>query len=204
MPSLRSLIDPAGRSLTFHVNRLKARLDELRERLRETAARLLGETVAGVVEQTVRNLLTMPVTTAPPPVYRPRDYRAPPGWADPDSADYLYDPHDPHGIYRREEFEEREPEPEPAAEPAESPRVSRWRQALAIGLRAAAWWLQRWTGGSSLGVALGLGITATAVVLAGGPATVAGAGLLASALGLTGLVTVIHSGMAAFAVPPIP
>jgi hypothetical protein len=203
MPSLRSLIDPAGRSLDYHVSRLKARLDEMRERIRETAARLLGETVANVVEQTVRNLLTMPVTTERPPVYRSRDYRAPPSWADPDSPDYLYDPHDPHGIYRRDELDEPEPEPEPETEPEESPRVSRWRQALAIGLRAAAWWLQRWTGGSSLGVALGLGITATAVVLAGGPATMAGAGLLASALGLTGLVAIIHSGMAALAVPPI-
>jgi hypothetical protein len=201
MPSLRALIDPAGRSLAYHVSRLQAKLDDLRQRLRETAARLLGETVADVVEQVVRGLLAAPVPNSPLP-YRSRDYRPDrPRWADPDSPDHLYDP---HAEYRRDDLDEDMPEREPEPEPEpETPRVSRWRQALAIGLRAAAWWLQRWTGRSSLGVALGLGATVTAVVLAGGPLTLAGAGLVASALGLAGLVSIVQSGMAVLAVPGV-
>ncbi len=160
MPSLRSLIDPAGRSLAHHVSRLQAKLDDLRERLREAAARMLVETVATVVEQVVRELLAPGPDLAP--ATRPRDYRDYrrsdlPSWVDPDSPEY-YDPHNPHAVYRRDDSDDDVPEPE--SEP-ETPRLSRWRQALAIGLRAAAWWLQRWTGRSSLGIALGLGATAT-------------------------------------------
>ncbi len=199
MPSLRSLIDPAGRSLAHHVSRLQAKLDDLRERLREAAARMLGETVANVVEQVVRELLAPGPDLAP--VNRPRDYRDYrrsdlPSWADPDSPESMYDPHNPHAAYRRDDPDDDDDVPEPESEP-ETPRLSRWRQALAIGLRTAAWWLQRWTGRSSLGMALGLGATATAVVLVGGPLTIAGAGLIASTLGLAGLASIVHTGMAA-------
>src|ERR1700722_7001040 len=98
MPSLRSLIDPAGRSLAHHVSRLQAKLDDLRERLREAAARMLGETVANVVEQVVPNLLAPPGDPDLAPAFRPRDYRDyrrsdPPSWADPDSPESMYDPH---------------------------------------------------------------------------------------------------------------
>jgi hypothetical protein len=195
------MIDPEGRSLAYHVRRLKAKLEELRERLREATARLLSETVADVVQQVVRRLLATPLP-ALPPAYRPAMYDPDtPPWARPDPDDDLYDP---QARYERNYLDETEPEPdpEPASEP-ETAQVSRWRQALAVGLRAAAWWLQRWTGRSAIGTAVGVGVTATAVVLAGGPWTMAGAGLLASALGLSGLVALIHSGAALLAVPGI-
>ena len=102
MPTLRSLIDPAGRSLALHVTRLQAKLDDMRERLREAAARMLGETVANVVEQVVRELLATPGLNQAPE-YRPHDYRDyrnyrrsdVPSWADPESPEDMYDPHDP-------------------------------------------------------------------------------------------------------------
>jgi hypothetical protein len=154
-----------------------------------------------VVQQVVQRLLATPIPTLPP-MYRPRDYDPDtPVWARPDPAEDLYDP---QARYERDYIDEPEPEPGPEPEPEpETPRVSRWRQALAVGLRAAAWWLQRWTGGSAISVAVGIGATATVVVLAGGPLTVAGAGLLASALGLSSLVALIHSGAALLAVPGI-
>jgi hypothetical protein len=195
MRSLRALIDPAGRSLACHVSRLKAKLDDLRERLREATARLLGETVADVVEQAVRGLLASPYPDLPPtlpPHSYPHDA---PLWGHPEAPE---DPYDPESLYRHDDPGEPEGVPTPAPE---TPRLSRWRQALAVGLRAAAWWLQRWTGRSSLGVALGVGVTATAVVLAGGPLTVAGAGLVASAIGLACLVVIVQSGAAMLAVP---
>ena len=192
MRTLRSLIDPAGRSLAFQISRLQAKLDDLRERLREAASRLLGETVADVVQQVVHGLLT-PTCPVLPPAYPPSNYRPDsPLWGRRDSPEDLYDP---DAVYRRDDPEDYTPEPETEPEP-ETRCVSRWRKALAVGLRAASWWLQRRTGRSSLAVAIGLGATATAVFLAGGPLTLAGAGLAASALSLAGLDSLIASGMA--------
>jgi hypothetical protein len=206
MRSLRSLIDRSGRSLTFHVDRLQSKLDELRERLREAASRLLGETMGDVVQQVVHGLLAAPGHD-PIPAYQPRDY--------PEYEPREYEPGDypsdipswrqsaaserycePSSAYRRddpEDFPPAPPEPEPELE---TPRVSRWRRALAVGLRAASWWMQRRTGRSSLAAALGIGATATAVMLAGGPLTWAGAGLAVSALSLAGLGSMLSSGLA--------
>jgi hypothetical protein len=127
-----------------------------------------------------------------------------PHWARPDPAEDDYGPDD---VYLREDPEEYRPQREaeeyrPQREPeaASVPCASRWRKAVAFGLRAAAWWLQRRTGGSSLAVAVGFGATATAVVLAGGPLTLAGASLAASALGLAGFDSLVHAGTATLGV----
>ena len=204
MRSLRELIDPGGRSLAFHINRLQAKLDDLRQRLREAAARLLGDTVTQVVQEIIERLLEA-THTSPPPVYEQPDYRRDmPYWAERDPAEDDYGPQD---VYLHEDPEEyrpqREPEesrPQREPEAASVPCVARWRKALAFGLRAAAWWMQRRSGGSSLAVAVGFGATATAVVLAGGPLTLAGASLAASALGLAGIDSLVHAGTATLGV----
>src|SRR5271166_6418379 len=93
MPSLRSLIDPGGGSLGFHVRRLQTKLEGLRQRLREATARLLGETVANVVEQVVHRMLDPAGVPDPDPPRRPRDYEPnSPLWHRPDVPDYDYDP----------------------------------------------------------------------------------------------------------------
>jgi hypothetical protein len=69
MPSLRSLIDPAARSLAYHVRRLKTALEDLRERIRETLSRP-GETAGDAVQRLVHALLATGPTT-PPPNRRP-------------------------------------------------------------------------------------------------------------------------------------
>jgi hypothetical protein len=193
MPSLRSLIDPAGRSLAYHVRRLKAKLEDLRVRIRETLSRLLGETAGDVVQRVVHALLATAPTTPPP--YLPREYaRDGPFWDHPDAPDQhlasedYYEPGYP-------DYDDGEP-----LEPtSERTRFSRWRQALTAGLRTTAWWLQQRTGRSSLLVAIGLGFATMVGVLASGPWTVAGATLAASALSLAGVDAFIHSGVAVLA-----
>jgi hypothetical protein len=193
MPSLRSLIDPAGRSLAYHVRRLKAKLEDLRERIRETLSRLLGETAGDVVQRVVNALLATGPTTPPP--YLPHDYaRDGPYWNHPDAPDQHY-AHEEYYEPGGPDYDDDEP-PEPTPEPS---RFSRWRQALTVGLRATTWWLQQHTGRSSLLVAIGLGVATMAGVLAGGPWTVAGATLAASALSLAGVDAFIHSGVAVLA-----
>ena len=155
MPSLRSLIDPAGRSLAFHIRRLQGKLEDLRERVRDAVSRLLGETVADAVQQVVYRLLTPSVCDPPPsspfsPYYAWPAYRSDvPSW---DREDGLGPDYDPNGL----DDELREPPPsEPA--PRAAPR-SRWMRALSCGLRAAAWWLQRHSSPVSPIVAVGLGV----------------------------------------------
>jgi hypothetical protein len=199
MPSLRSLIDRSGRSLAYHIDRLQARLDELRERLRDAASQMLSETVADVVRQVLRSLLSVPRLEFLADSTPPEPIQDVPYWHRPAAYESMYDP---AAMYADEDLEQfTPPPPEPQTAP-ETPRVSRWRTALAVGLRAASWWLERQTGRSAVAVALGLGATATAVVLAGGPLTLAGAGLAASALGLAGLPSLIATVMSV-TVPPM-
>lgn len=57
LPSIRSMIDPGGRLLARHLNRLSETLETFRERLREVVSSAIGDTVAGVVRETVRTIL---------------------------------------------------------------------------------------------------------------------------------------------------
>jgi len=68
---------------------------------------------------------------------------------------------------------------------------------VAVGLRAAAWWLQTRSGRYRLLAALGVGGVAAAAALAGGPVWVAGTGLAASVLGMAGVGSVLRSACSA-------
>jgi hypothetical protein len=57
MPSIRSMLDPGGRLLARHLNRLSETLETFSARLREAVSSAVGETVAGVVRETVRSIL---------------------------------------------------------------------------------------------------------------------------------------------------
>ena len=52
-----SLINVLGRSLATHLDRLRHTLDGLGQRLRESVARAVGETLGGAVRQTLHAAL---------------------------------------------------------------------------------------------------------------------------------------------------
>src|SRR5438270_353530 len=88
MRSLRSLIDPGGRMLAQYLDRLRDTLDTLGTRVRDAVSSAVGETVAGVVRETVRAVLDAPPTH---PSYPARLGRPPgpprPLWTRPDTLD---------------------------------------------------------------------------------------------------------------------
>ena len=73
--------------------------------------------------------------------------------------------------------------PPPSAEACQS----RWRQALAVGCQATAWWLRRRTGGRAVLAGLGVGLASALAVYLGGALALAGASLAGSALTLLAL-----------------
>src|SRR5437763_1920581 len=142
MDSLRSLIDPGGRSLAFHLDRLRHTLDDLGGRLRSSLAAAVSQTAANVVRDAVEALLTPTLVPTTPPARERYDTRRSP-WDDFDDrydedlqgygpGDDPYDPLPP----RRTQTP-----PEPLAS-----QQAHWTQAAAAGLQAAAWWLQGRTG----------------------------------------------------------
>jgi hypothetical protein len=178
MRSFRSLIDPGGRPLAHHLDRLRQTLEGYRERLREALAGALSETVGDLVRDVLVALLQEADAGQPARPYAPRPYRppsAPYGWREGPEDEY-----DPDDIPPDDEDDDRAP---PASGSAPSP----WPLALAVGLRTAAWWLQHRPGRRCLVIALGLGAAACAWVLRGGPLSAAGLALLTSALGLAAL-----------------
>ena len=194
MRSFRSLIDPGGRSLAFHLDRLCLTLDALTARLRTALAEAVSQSAAGVVRDTVQGLLADPDLAA-----RPRyqgDYGPRRGaWDDYDNR-YGDDADDRYGEARYDEDADVYDRPAPRRSPAApESRPARWPEALAAGLCAAAWWLQGRTGLRSCLVALGVGSGAAAAFLAGGRLSATGLRLALAVLGLTGLEALLRDGV---------
>jgi len=182
MYSLRSLIDPGGRSLAFHLDRLRRTLDGFRQRLRLAVAGALGQTVADVVRDAVAGLLDEAGTEPPIPQYQPPPYpRHSALW---DRPEALENEDDPDDLLLDEEDEPAPPPPRPVP----------WPQALAAGLRAAAWGLERRTGRLAPIIALALGMAVCATIFVGGARTITSVGLVTSALSLAGLGALARSG----------
>jgi hypothetical protein len=194
--SLPSWAASLGGRLAPHVTQLRRSLALLGERLRQTIASSVGRTVADVVSEAVDAALATPDDQAAPyrpcrptslPV-RPRDW-----WDDPGESSWAhreegYGPHD-----RTYDYGDADQEPDEQPQPQHDPKPGRLVRALAAGLQAAGWWLQRHRGCLSLLVAAGVGLAAgLAALLDGGPFGLAG--LVASALGLLALDGVIRSG----------
>jgi hypothetical protein len=180
MPSFRSLIDPCGRPLAYHLDRLRRTLAGYRERLREALAAALSQAVGDAVRDALTALLREPGPCRPADPYSPRPYHPPSasyGWRH--GPDDEYDP-DYIPLDGDDEDDYRRP-------PTPGPAPPAWALAVAVGLRTSAWWLQRRRGRRPLLVALGLGAAACAWALRGGRLTAAGLGLLTSALGLAAL-----------------
>jgi hypothetical protein len=70
------------------------------------------------------------------------------------------------------------------------------RRALAVGCRAAVWWLDRHPGPFSLATAVGVGVVAGVAALVSGPTLAGASGVAASALALLALVDAVRSGRA--------
>ena len=169
--------------VTQRVHRLADSLAELKVRVRAALATELAGAVGGAVRDVlvaalVERVLTAPMH-APDPSSHPGgwredgyedrdrwgDRRDP--WADPDD----YDPRDrTPARYGREERDE--PEPAPAVPTA---------AALAVGVNVGRWWLAR---RGTVPAAVGFGVLATALGLAGGPVARATLAVLAAATDL--------------------
>jgi hypothetical protein len=189
MRSLRSLIDPGGRSLIYHLDRLRATLDALIARLRSSIAEAISQSAAGVVRDTIQGLLASPASQTRPRYHDDYDPRRS-SWDDFDDGYGYRGPRyddDDGDVYDR-------PYPRgPQASPgSRTPRMMRWSHAIAAGLRTAAWWLQDRTGAKACLVALGIGGAASVVFLFGGMVTASGISLVLSVLSLTGLQALLN------------
>jgi hypothetical protein len=207
MRNLRSLIDPGGRSLIYHLDRLRQTLDALTARLRAAVAEAVSQAAAGVVRDTIQGMLADPSVREKPRYrddYGPRrnswdDYDGPGPYRYDPERPYRHDPDRPYG-YRETRYDEGEDDVYDSPSPRRSPTnpesrslsPTRWSQALAAGLRAAAWWLQDRTGLTACLVALGIGSAASFAFLFGGMATASGISVVLSLLSLTGLQALLN------------
>jgi hypothetical protein len=172
--NIHFLSRPVRRFLMDHLERLHESLELLGQRLRGSIAQLVGTQVGDAVRDAVEGLLScrpMPV----PERWRPEERR----WHDPRPHD------DGYGKDGYWQDDEPEPQQEFATAPPESP--SCWKTLLAGAVQVALWWLRRGPQGLSLWQALGVGGTAGAAALMGGPVTGAVLVVLATTVLLTRL-----------------
>jgi hypothetical protein len=196
MPSIRSLFGPGRRLLTRQLARLGDTLETFGTRLRDAVAAAVGETVSGIVRETVRAVLaeapalataTERFVSSPQPT-RPR-------WRGPDDPD-------PEPWYD-------DPEPEwPEADDQETPPApgvdrtsarSRWPRALAVGFQTTLGWLRRSVGRFPVLTAVAVGLLTALATLAGGPLAAAAVGLAGSACNLLSLADAVQLGAATLA-----
>jgi hypothetical protein len=172
-----------------HLARLQEALGGLTEQTRDALARTLAGAAADLVGQAVRAALGAPGDGLAFNPWHDRRRARPTPVTDPFEELYEYDPEDSEDRWYRDM-----PPPPEGPRPSEGDATQVWPAALALGLRAAAWWLRRRTGRPPLLAALALGIVAAACATAGGPAALAGLGVAESLLGLASLPTAPRSG----------
>jgi hypothetical protein len=172
-----------------HLARLQEALGGLTEQARDALARTLADAAADLVGQAVRAALGTPGDHPDLDPWRNNRRAAPSPETDPFDDLYAYDPDDREDRW----YQDLSPSPS-ASRPPEGEVAEVWPAAVALGLRAAAWWLRRRTGRPPLLAALALGTLAAALAAAGGPAALAGLGVAESLLGLASLPTAPRSG----------
>jgi hypothetical protein len=171
---------------------LRCTLDDLRDRVRDAALQAVGLSVAGAVRESLRAFLEG-VANRPPegPSSWPRSL---PSWQQPeglfndqsDPDDHRYE-RDQRGWYAHDDLDDEPPPRPPQTEPAEEPRPSRWRQALAIGCSAVAWQLRRPADRVSNLTTIGVGLASALSAYVIGPA------LIVSALSLVAFTETIRA-----------
>jgi len=177
----RAWLRHAGRFLAERLDRLRATLDTLRERLRAAVCEAIGQTVAGAVHDAVHAVLGATTSHEERPSHY---YLAPdasrPWWRDPEERPWADD--------REHWYAGEEEEPSPKSPPAPpQPAPTRLRVALVVGCELAAWWLRRWTGRCSLLAALTIGLLSATFSHVTDPGIAAGIGLVGSIVSSTRL-----------------
>jgi hypothetical protein len=168
--------------LAARCHRLAESLAELKIRVRAA----LATELAGAIGSAVRDVLVVAlvdrlVTPTRPAVTRPPVHR-PTGWRDDefdhgrerDEWGYVKDPWDEPDEDRRTPARYSLDEPEEAEAMPAVPAAA----AVAVGVNVGRWWLAR---KGTVGAAVGLGVLATGLGLAGGPVARAALAVLAAA-----------------------
>jgi hypothetical protein len=182
-----------------HLARLRLSFDSLAGQVRESIARAIGRTVAEAVCEAIHAALAEPAFLPAP---SRSSGRPPPLWNEPDDRSWSGERDDLYesGHYRdRSSDDDRLAGDEDLADdnPSEAtPCPSLVRRALAVGCRAAAWWLDRHPGRFSLVAAVGVGVIAGVAVLMTAPSFAGASGVATSALGLLALLDAVRSGTA--------
>jgi len=184
---------PVRGKLARHLGRLQQHLDAVGEQVREAVATAVGRTVAEAVGEAVYDALTPYLDRSGAASrsysrYAERCSRTQQDWDDPawrrdaESSSwcdpYAYDSYDDDA------------EAEYRSSLRNEPCTRRWWRALAAGLQASAWWLQRHPSQVSLMAASAVGTVAGLAVLAGHVSGIAS--LLMSALGLAYLLDLVR------------
>jgi hypothetical protein len=200
MPSFPLLTTGVARRLSRHLDRLHDTLEGLGDRLREAVSEAVGRAVADAVQEAVESLLD--VQPGPPsrPSYRsPAHDNHPTMWGSSPTSSWPYEREDreysadrPLHHYQDERLEDEDFPPDPP-QPARS-RPRRWGVALAAGLKAAAWWLGRWPGKSSVLAAATVGVATGVAALFGSPLAATLVGMAGSALALLSVADTVRSG----------
>jgi hypothetical protein len=178
MPSFHSWRARGARFLARYLSRLADNLETLTVRLRDAVASAVSQAVAEATQETVRTVLDA--------AQAPRSSRS--IWREPGES--------PWPEYERDDWPPDYEDPIPRQAPGSSrdpPRRSRWPHTLAAGLHVTAWWLQRGTGRFTVLTAIGIGLLA-ALAFWFNPLASLGASLIASALGLAGLLDNLSAG----------
>jgi hypothetical protein len=199
MTRLSAALRRARRSLGGHLARLRHSFDTLADQVREAIARAVGRTVAEAVSEAIHAALAEPAFLPEPS--RP-SARPPPLWDEPDDRPW---PEDRDDLYESGRYRDRYANDDRLAgdedladdDPSEAtPCPSLVRRALAVGCRAAAWWIERHPGRFSLVAAVGVGVIAGVAVLMTAPSFAGASGVATSALGLLALLDAVRSGTA--------
>jgi hypothetical protein len=189
MPSV-ARIRHLSRALADRLERLRQTLEELIARVHEAVAQAVGQAVSAAVRDAILAVLraaTYRPGLATPSWLPPKCYHS--AWSeDRDqlaSARAYADPSS--GWWTDEESDDDEvggPQPNGVEAPP-----SRWRCAVVLGCRAAAWLLRRWPGRRPLVAAVGIGAACTVA------AYTVGTGLPHAALCWVALISALGSGV---------
>jgi hypothetical protein len=179
------------RALAERLERLRQTLEELIERVHEAVAQAVSQAVSAAVRETILAVLaaaTNRTGLSPMPRWPTERYHSVwPDRRDPPYGDSVYATDPSAGWWTDDEPEDDAADRPPPSGVEASP--SRWRCALSLGCRAAAWSLRQWPGRRALLAALGIGAACAAAAYA------AGAGLAHAAWRWIGLAGALGSGV---------
>ena len=178
------------RALAERLERLRQTLEELLERVHEAVAQAVSQAVSAAVRDAILAVLraaTIRPGLPTPPWMPPKCYHS--------ARSEGREPRSSAGAYGDTSagwWAEDEPEDEEidASQPSGvEPPPSRWRCALALGCRASAWLLRRWSGRRPLLAAVAVGAALAVAAYA------VGAGVAQVTLCWVGLAGVLGSGV---------